>query len=276
MTNYLNILIISGVLMTSCSKNATEMDNSVIPSQKEKASQGHTMNAVLWQQTAAEYNALCYQIYNMAKLQLDQRLHAHAFPYEKKPAIVMDLDETVVDNSRYNAQLLLDSENYTKETWKDWSDLAKAAAVPGAIEFIAYAQGKGVEVIFISNRRASEMESTMKNVLALGVTNVDSSNFLLRTDESSKMNRRAKISEDHDILMLFGDNLADFTEVFDKRTNVDRNDLVDQMHEEFGASFIVLPNVMYGEWEGSLYEYRYDWTFTQRDSLRNSFVLGYK
>ncbi len=272
---HLNLLFIGGMLWSSCSvgpqkTEPIQIENSFVKSQL------HTENAVLWQQSAAEYKALCYQTYTLAKLQLEQKLHAHAFPYEKKPAIVMDLDETVVDNSFFNAQLLLDNEEYSKSKWKEWSDLEKAGAVPGAVDFIAFAQGKGVEVIFISNRRVSELQATKNNVEALGIVNIDSSHYYLRTEEGSKMNRRAKVSEDYEILMLFGDNLADFNEVFDKRSNLDRNKLVHEMSKEFGATFIVLPNVLYGEWEGSLYAYKYHWTPAQKDSIRKTFVVGYK
>lgn len=272
---YYSLVLLAAVTLSACSEKTPETSHSS-ESTLIQDSQLHTENAVLWQQTAAEYRALCYQTYNMAKMQLEQKLHAHAFPYEKKPAVVMDLDETVVDNSFYNAQLLLDGEGYSKETWKEWSDLEKAGAVPGAIEFIAFAQEKGVEVIFISNRRVSELNSTMNNVAALGVTGVDSTNYYLREDEGSKMSRRASVMEEHEILMLFGDNLADFNEIFDKRSNTDRNALVAEMKDDFGSKFVVLPNVLYGEWEGSLYDYKYDWTATQKDSIRKVFIKGYK
>ncbi len=272
---YYSLVILAAVTLSGCSEITPETSSST-EREALTVSQIHTENSVLWQQTAAEYKALCYQTYNMAKLQLEQKLHAHAFPYEKKPAVVMDLDETVVDNSFYNAQLLLNGEGYSKETWKEWSDLEKAGAVPGALDFIAFAQEKGVEVIFISNRRVSELQSTMNNVAALGVQGVDSSNYFLRMDEGSKMNRRSAVSENYEILMLFGDNLADFNEIFDKRSNADRNALVAGMKDDFGSKFVVLPNVLYGEWEGSLYNYKYDWTLAQKDSIRKGYIKGYK
>lgn len=272
---YYSLVLLAAVTLSACSEKTSETSHSS-DSTVIQDSQLHTENAVLWQQTAAEYRALCYQTYNMAKMQLEQKLHTHAFPYEKKPAVVMDLDETVVDNSFYNAQLLLDGVGYSKETWKEWSDLEKAGAVPGAIEFISFAQEKGVEVIFISNRRVSELNSTMNNVTALGITGVDSTNYYLREDEGSKMSRRASVMEEHEILMLFGDNLADFNEIFDKRSNTDRNALVAEMKDDFGSKFVVLPNVLYGEWEGSLYDYKYDWTAAQKDSIRKVFIKGYK
>ncbi|MGB0390940.1 MAG: 5'-nucleotidase, lipoprotein e(P4) family [Salibacteraceae bacterium] len=264
------------ITITSCTEPDKTEEVANVETGNTINSQEHTMNSVLFHQTAAEYKALCYQTYNFSKLVLENKLKGHAYPYEKPPAIVMDLDETVVDNSFYNAQLLLDNEGYTKDSWKEWSDLSKAGAVPGAIEFIKSAQELGVKVMFISNRRSNELSSTMNNVISLGVNNVDSSNFLLREEEGSKMARRSLVSEENEIVMLFGDNLADFMEIFDKESNQVRNDLVDSLSAEFGNRFVVLPNVLYGEWEGSLYDYKYDWNPSQKDSIRRSYVVGYK
>lgn len=271
-------LAILGVALNSCdSEQAVNVNISTSSEVNNQGkSQKHTENAVLWHQTSAEYKAICYQTYNLAKMVLENHLQNHAYPYEKAPVIVMDLDETVVDNSFYNAQLVLDKENYSKETWKEWSDLRSAGEIPGAVDFITFAQSKGVKVIFVSNRRVAELENTMENVKALGVQNIDSTNFLLRVDEGSKMGRRNTVSENHEIVMLFGDNLADFTELFDKQSTADRNDLVDSLKLEFGSRYMVLPNVLYGEWEGSLYNYQYNWTPGQKDSIRNLNIKGFK
>jgi 5'-nucleotidase (lipoprotein e(P4) family) len=266
------ISIMGLTMLVSC---ASKEDQIIESPSDEVNSQGQGMNAVLWHQTSAEYKALCYQTYNLAKIQLKSRLQNHAFPYEKAPAVVMDLDETVVDNSFFNAQLILDNEPFSKEKWKQWSDLMKAGEVPGAIKFIQYARSLGVKVIFISNRRAIELSNTMKNLENLGLSNLDSNDFYLRTKEGSKASRRSKVALDYDILMLFGDNLADFTELFDKKSISTRANLVVSLELEFGSHFMVLPNVLYGEWEGALYDYQYDWSIEQKDSIRKSTLQGF-
>jgi len=257
---------------TGCKENVEE--EIILPVQEVKPNQNHSINAVLWQQTAGEYRALCYQAYNLAKIQLDKKLQEHAFPYEKSPAIVMDLDETVIDNSFFNAQLVLDSATFTKDRWKQWSDLMNAGEVPGAMEFIEYARSKGVNVIFISNRRVAEVSSTKTNLEKLGLTDLDTANFYFRTDGSSKKERREMVSENFDIMMLFGDNLADFTELFDKQSITDRNHVVDSLRAEFGSRFIVLPNTLYGEWESALFDYKYHWLPAQKDSIRLNWIKG--
>lgn len=268
-TIYLLILSVFAIISTSCTE--TE-EHEIIQSQ---TNQKHGLNAVLWHQTAAEYKALCFQAYNFAKIQLDSKLEQHAFPYDLPPAIVMDLDETVIDNSFFNAQLIKDNKTYSKDSWKNWSDQISAGAVPGAIEFIKYAQNNGVTVIFISNRRVGEVQSTKQNLEKLGLENLDTNNFYFRVNEGSKKARREEVSKHHKIIMLFGDNLADFTELFDKQTVANRNTIVDRLQSEFGNTFIVLPNALYGEWEGSLFEYKYDYTDSQKDSIRMEWITGY-
>ena len=260
------------LVMVSCQSNEKNIEVEIL---EDPNVQTQAVNAVLWHQTAAEYKAICYQTYNLAEMQLKKKLQNHAFPYEKPPAVVMDLDETVVDNSFFNAQLILDNTNFSKEKWKEWSDLMNAGEVPGAIQFIKFARAEGVKVIFISNRRVNELDNTMSNLEKLGLTELDSNDFFLRSKEGSKANRRKIVSENYEIIMLFGDNLADFTELFDKQSLTNRSALVDSLSTEFGSRFMVLPNVLYGEWEGALFDYKYDWTPVQKDSIRKSHIRGF-
>lgn len=262
------------VLLTMCSCQFNEK-NVEVEILEDSNIQTQAINAVLWHQTAAEYKALCYQTYNLAEMQLKEKLQNHAFPYEKPPAVVMDLDETVVDNSFFNAQLILDNVNFSKEKWKAWSDLQNAGSIPGAIQFIKFARDEGVKVIFVSNRRVTELDNTMKNLQKLGLTELDSNDFFLRSEEGSKAHRRKKVSENYEILMLFGDNLADFTELFDKQSLSKRSDLVDSLRMEFGSHFMVLPNALYGEWEGAMFDYQREWTPVQKDSIRKSLLKGF-
>jgi 5'-nucleotidase (lipoprotein e(P4) family) len=266
---FLLVLILGMIRCSAPVPQPQNPETAVLPNEN------HTINAVLWHQTAAEYKALCYQTYRFAKYQLDEKLQNHAFPYDLPPAIVMDLDETVLDNSFFNAHMILDSLSYEKGLWKEWSDLKKAGAVPGAIEFIRYAQSKGVEVFFISNRRENELHATLVNLDSLGLPGVDTSHVLLRVDEASKKARRDVVSKDYEIMLFFGDNLSDFTELFDHLSHAERGHLVDSLKTEFGDRYIVLPNVIYGDWEGSLFHYQYDYSQAQEDSIRRSWLKGY-
>jgi 5'-nucleotidase (lipoprotein e(P4) family) len=259
------------LVLFGCQPQSTEEATPVQPA-AEIPIREHSEMAVLWQQNASEYKALCYQSYNLAKLYLDKMVEANND--SKKPlAIVTDIDETVVDNSYYNAWMIEEDVDYTKETWIEWGKRESATAVPGALEFFNYAKEKGVEVFYISNRFTVQQEETMANVKALGFPYVDDAHFLLKETTSKKQERRDKVLESHNVVMYLGDNLSDFASPFD---GTDRKQFVDSIKSKLGFEFILLPNPMYGDWETKgLYEGKYDWTHAQRDSIREAKLKRY-
>jgi 5'-nucleotidase (lipoprotein e(P4) family) len=102
--------------------------------------------ASLYQQRAAEYRALCFQAYNTAKLRLDIAVKQH----HKKPlAVVTDIDETLLDNSPYDAQRAINNQEFDLTTWKEWTAKGICDTVPGAAAFFKYAASKGVTVFYI-------------------------------------------------------------------------------------------------------------------------------
>ncbi len=201
--------------------------------------------ATLYQQQAAEYTALCYQTYNLATLRLHQILEDKKS--EKPLAIVVDVDETVLDNSPFEAKSILENSDYPTY-WKEWCELANARAIPGALEFLSLAAKQGVETFYVTNRKVEFQQVSMKNMEDKGFPNVDDAHMLFRTDESNKENRRQKVLETHEIVLLIGDNLNDFTELFEANTESERAKNVEKLKAEFGKKFIVLPNAMYGAW----------------------------
>lgn len=235
----------------------------------------YSILTVLWQQHAAEYRALTYQAFNTAKIQLDDILDNKA-EYEKPLAIVTDIDETVLNNSPYNGKLIELDEEYSKSSWLEWGKEKKAKAIPGSLRFFQYAQSKGVEVFYLSNRFSSQTSETLENLKQLGFPFSDEAHILLRTDVGGKETRRLKIKESHEILMLFGDNLSDFSEVFDDQSTIVRNHKVDSLKAYFGNKFIVLPNAMYGDWEtDGIMEGKYHWKSFQKDSIRRAKIITY-
>lgn len=222
----------------------------------------HTVLAVMFQQSAAEYRALCYQAYNLAYFMLDRDLDNRKINLPR--CVVLDIDETVLDNSPYEAKCILERIVYPQK-WPEWITRASAKPVPGALNFIKYARANGVEVYFVTNRRENERESTNINLKNIGLSTVDSVHLLMRTDVSSKETRREKIKESRHISLLFGDNLADFSDAFDGKLSVqERFNAVEKLRKEFGTRFIVLPNPMYGDWEGAVYNGDY----TLADSIK--------
>lgn len=232
----------------------------------------HLTSAVLYQQTAAEYRALCYQAFNIARLQLDRSLRVMGLM--KQQAVVVDIDETVLDNSPFEAKSILEGTSYPTY-WNEWIETANARAVPGALEFLKYAESKGIEVYYITNRREKYRQPTLKNLQDLSFPFSDNDHLFMRTDESSKKTRRETVSEKHKIILLIGDNLNDFSEVFEKKSITDRFELVDKLKEDFGNRFIVLPNAVYGEWGGAIYDYDFSKTADEKFELRHNHLQSF-
>lgn len=208
--------------------------------------------AVLYVQNSAEVQALYYQGFNIAKEKLTAYLKSEN--NAKKPVVVVDIDETMLDNSPYEANNILNNLEFSKEKWKEWSDREEALALPGALDFALFAQENNVEVFYISNRRVNELEATISNLKKEGFPFADKEHVYLRTDEGSKKARRAMVSENHEIVLLIGDNLGDLSEIFENRSENNGKNTVEQFKTEFGSRFIVLPNPMYGSWENPFYE----------------------
>lgn len=220
--------------------------------------------ATAFQQRAAEYKALCYQAYNIAAISIDKIKNLET-PLPK--AIMTDIDETVLDNSPYQAQQLLKGRDYDPDSWYQWTKKGIADTVPGALRFFRYAAKNGIEIFYVSNRNENELEGTLKNLKDFGFPNADETHILLRKDVSSKEERRKAVSLTHTIVMQIGDNLNDLSAAFEKRTSDERMKTADMKNENFGVDLIVLPNPVYGDWENALYHYNYKLTEKQKDSV---------
>jgi 5'-nucleotidase (lipoprotein e(P4) family) len=249
MTKQIAIFIMGFILFSSCCQQDCARSENEENADLYGASD-YLISATLWYQNAAELRALYYQAYNVAKQALIQNLANHNG--EKTPAIVFDLDETVLDNSFYEADLIFSQTSYTTESWKEWTDMESAKALPGALEFVEFAMSTGVEIFYVSNRRTNELESTYQNISKLGFPEVPIENYIFRDAESSKIERRSKISENYEIILLLGDNLNDFAGDFEDRAANNGFEAVDANKDMFGTKYIVFPNPMYGAWQGPL------------------------
>ncbi|HEY3403756.1 MAG TPA: 5'-nucleotidase, lipoprotein e(P4) family [Ohtaekwangia sp.] len=233
-------------------QNTTGCDNKLLP--------------VLWVQQSGEYKALCYQAYNAAQWRLESLKKDKK---DKRPlAIITDVDETILDNSYYEAQRTRECSPFTSASWKQWTARASATAVPGAVEFFQYAKKKGITIFYISNRNVSEVPGTLKNLLQLGFPDADTTHMLFLTDTSSKEQRRQKIAQQFNVVMLVGDNLNDFSAVFESRSNRERQSSTDQLRTQWGNKFIMLPNPLYGDWENALYNFKRLDAQQKQDTLR--------
>jgi 5'-nucleotidase (lipoprotein e(P4) family) len=143
--------------------------------------------AILWIQSSAEYRALAYQAFALARLRLDQDLRGNKARRgaSQRAAVIVDVDETVLDNSRYQAELVLRGLSFDPETWRAWCERGDAGAVPGAVDFLNYAARRGVHIFYITNRRQAEKAGTIANLRKLGFPDPSEEKVMIREDKAS-------------------------------------------------------------------------------------------
>lgn len=248
--------------------------------------------AGLWMQHSAEYRALCLQAYQAATRSLDdalalqggravvrERVMEDGRPrwVERPMAVIMDLDETVIDNSGYQSYLYLSGTSFKPETWSAWlafqaREPRARRAVPGAVEFVRHAESRGVKVFYISNRPASGQEATASLLEQLGVQRPDRDRLrlgdkdadaraaavwgdadLLTRAQGSKERRRIEVQVENHVVEYLGDDLADFLP-YVKAGDVEAGRFaeVEQNRDRWGTCWFILPNPMYGSWQEQL------------------------
>ena len=224
--------------------------------------------SVLYQQTAAERLAGSLQTFRSAKQALDNALADpswSALPGQdiqgKKPAIIVDVDETVLDNTAYEARMILDGTKYP-EGWVSWGKEAAATEVPGAKDFLNYAASKDVTIFYITNRVVELKEATQNNLTKLGIPWDQAKETILMRGEnnwgSDKGSRRALVAQEYRVLLMAGDNLGDFVDAKDNNLSPQqRKAIVEEYADYWGEKWFMLQNIAYGDWEGALYDFDY-------------------
>jgi acid phosphatase len=229
------------------------------------------LNATLWMQRSVEYKANSLSVFALAKMRLEQALADEnwtAAPAEQTgayqklpPAVVLDLDETLIDNSRFQVWMILNDQVFTPPVWTKFVNAQVTDAIPGAVDFTKFAESKGVKVFYVSNRTAEEKESTRKNVERLGFPmggNVDT--FLMARDKpdwgSAKGTRRAFVAKDYRVLLNLGDNFGDFVDSY-RGSEADRLKVFEENKERWGREWIMLANPAYGSFESAPFGHDY-------------------
>lgn len=237
------------------------------------SSQEHLVMSVVWYQKSAEMKALYYQGFNYARLAIETKMR-NTDP-TKKSAVVLDIDETVLDNSPYEAMMIEKGIPYSTKTWKEWTKLAKAKPTPGVVDFLNYLKSKGIEAFFVSNRDLDEREATLKNMIAENIPFADTIHLLLSVKgNSNKTDRYKNVEKTHTILLTIGDNLRDYNEIFaNRKINYGMN-MADSLKTKFGEDFVILPNPMYGDWEKAVYSGKFP-SEVEKNKIRKSALESY-
>jgi len=259
--------LVSGsiLLQSCCEKPKTESEKPVV----ENHAGDYLHQAVLWYQLSGEMQACSYQAFNLAKTALVANVKADKSPLKK--AVILDIDETLLDNSPFMAEMSINHNEFSPELWEEWSKMEKAVALPGAVDFIRFALENNVEVFYVSNRLDSELQWTLNNMKALGFPEIPAERFYLKTTTSDKKMRRDSIMQNYSVVLFIGDNLADFSNDFDDRKTDYAKGAVDANAALFGTRYVIIPNPTYGGWEKPLYDKSETPKFEQRRKLMISY-----
>ena len=208
---------------------------------------------LLWMRTSAEYRALAYQGYNVAMNAVKMAVTDPS--HQRKPlAIVLDADETVVDNTKLMGESIANGNGrFDAPWWRQAVHQGKSQAMPGAVEFLNEVHKQGVEIFYVSNRYAPvNLDVTIQNFKELGFPSVDKDHVLLFEKDSDKQPRFDMIAKKYYVVLYMGDNAGDFPIGTKGKTLAERNGIIDAHKEDFGTTFVVFPNPAYGSWVSAL------------------------
>ena len=228
---------------------------------------------LLWMRTSAEYRALAYQGYNVAMNAVKMAVTDPS--HQRKPlAIVLDADETVVDNTKLMGESIVNGNGrFDAPWWRQAVYQGKSQAMPGAVEFLNEVHKQGVEIFYVSNRYAPvNLDVTIQNFKELGFPSVDKDHVLLFEKDSDKQPRFDMIAKKYYVIVYMGDNAGDFPIGTKGKTLAERNSIIDAHKEDFGTTFVVFPNPAYGSWVSALAKGYQNFSPEEQKQVNNQYL----
>jgi acid phosphatase len=244
------------------------------PAWAQSVPQNDGLNATLWTQRSVEFKGHALGAFALAQIRLDQALADKswtAVPGEQKPgyqslppAVILDIDETVLDNSAYQAWTVVTNKSFDPKTWTEFVNAKMSVPIPGAVEFAQYAESKGVKVFYISNRTVEEEPATRENMKTYGFPIDEKMDTVLTSREkpdwtSAKSTRRAVVAKDYRVLLNIGDNFGDFTDAY-RGSEAERLKVM----EAHRGLWVVIANPTYGSFESAPFGHN----FRQSDDVK--------
>ena len=269
--------IVLSIALAGC-VHAPEKTSPPAPASQALAPSGpaanDNLNAVLWTQTAVEHDLVYREVFRNAGEKLRVALKDPTWdalptadrktPLAKqlKPAVIVDIDETMLDNSPYQARLVAEGKAFDEFTWAAWCREKQARPMPGALEFANEAAKQGVTVFYLSNRAQDLNEATLENLRSAGFPIASGETVFLglgtvvegcEQNGTDKGCRRELVGRTHRVLMQLGDQLGDFVDVL-ANTPDGRRAAIEPYAAWIGERWFVLPNPTYGAWEPALFD----------------------
>jgi acid phosphatase len=264
------VSVLAAVLLSACAGMPATRPAPSTSIAAETPPADDSLNATVWFQTSVERDLVFREIYRAASTRLDAALADKgwdALPKEDRdndpralpPAIIVDVDETVLDNSPNQVRQIRDGSSFNAIDWGRWVNQRAAKALPGAAEFLRAAAAKGVTVFYISNRGADQAAATFDNLKSAGFPIADGQQFLgegtvvagCDQQGSAKSCRRRLVGRSYRVLMQFGDQVGDFVRIADN-TRDGRREAIAPYLDWIGERWWALPNPLYGSWESAV------------------------
>ena len=253
--------LLAAVLMSgSCASHSTTTAAPAPATPGEMRAAHENLNAVVWMQTSIEYEAAALQAYRTAQSQLEAALKDASWTAaieqtgdfaKLPPAVVLDIDETVLDNSTYELDRATYGLSFENRSWNSWVEREEAGVVPGAIEFISGIRRLGGRVAFITNRDEVTRQATIANLRRFNLW-TENDRLCLATDSTyPKRMRRQEVADGRGncswngtptpVVVFVGDQMGDFPATGESDADAGS-------FEAWGKRYFILPNPMYGNW----------------------------
>lgn len=235
------------------------------PYHREDIGQG-----VKWYRHAIEKEVLYLQTYRGAQAYMQSWYDKHQ-PKPQTWGIVMDIDETTLDNSWYFEacyDLASDEDDFSFYVVKP----QRSKVLPGVIDFVNQVHALGGYVSLVSNRDGSYvfkeggnvLTATVANLKAQGVyfdqvvlanrkqaSNPSDKNPRFNAVQTGNYNPKEMVYSNtlpaHKVVVFMGDNIQDFPRLNQKQLQSTPSDF--SQLNAFGNGYFLLPNPMYGSWE---------------------------
>jgi acid phosphatase len=265
--------VLSAALLAGCASLSIAPPAPIIQvaQQAQTPPPDDTLNATVWFQTSVERDLVFREIYRAAGEKLPAALADKGWdalprsdrdndPSALPPAIIVDVDETVLDNSPSQVRQIRKGGEFNDADWDAWVQQRAAKPLPGALEFLNAAARQGVTVFYISNRSAAQAEATVDNLRRAGFPIAGADQFLGKgtvvegcvAKGSDKGCRRQSVGRGYRVLMQFGDQVGDFVDIA-SNTRDGRSQAIAPYADWVGERWWTLPNPVYGSWEPALF-----------------------
>jgi 5'-nucleotidase (lipoprotein e(P4) family) len=193
-----------------------------------------------------EYAVLARQVYRLAGDAVERARPGVSGAW----AVVLDIDETTLDNSLYQVERAVYGLPFENDSWNAWVRRKEAPAVPGVKQFVDRVRAAGGRVAWISNRDAALADAIRANLAGVGVWTDDDRLCGAKRDYPKSQRRREVVTGTGEcswpntpmrVLAFVGDQLGDFPAAAEMIPDTGSD-------EAFGKTCFLLPNPMYGDW----------------------------